>query len=54
MVEFRAVARSERAEGFFHRLKILKRVFSTPHVSKLRARLKENQLSYYYKLFFYL
>ena len=54
MVEFRAVACEEGAEGFFHRLKTLKRVFSKPHFSKLRARLKENQLSYYYKLSFYL
>ena len=53
MVEFRAVACAEREEGFFHRLKTLKRVFSKQHFSKLRTRLKENQLSYYYKLFFF-
>ena len=39
MVEFRAVALRKLT---FHRLKTLKRVFSKPHFSKLRARLKKN------------
>ena len=51
MVEFQAVA---LCKLIFNRRKTLKRVFSKPHFSKLRARLKENQLSYYYKLLFYL
>ena len=38
MVEFRAVALRKL---IFHRLKTLKRVFSKPHFSKLRARLKK-------------
>ena len=29
----------------FHRLKTLKRVFSKPHLSKLRARLKKNHVN---------